>query len=484
MKNLQKNKKIILVVITILLFIILICKSNKKEILDEETTSITNSNYKTISMFKNINNETFNEINNNINTKSNTKSNIKVKLNYVKCSHLKLQDTLKTVFSKYNMIRAKETNNNWDLYIPCGYNYVETELDKINISKPNQFIYAIKGCDKIASKNELWKIIRNYYGREKASLLIPESFIINDPEDIKKFTTRYDENNLYLLKKNIQRKEGILILNDYNKIMNVVNKTKKDIYNYYNNKNNNLIGTINNNFIKNTLINRKNKKHDNDDVKTEEDYTKNQNINSLINNFKIIQTYISDLYIINKRKCNIRLYILITCSNNTKKGFLYKYGKCIYTNKDYKNFNNNNQSNSKQIKFNKEEHLTSYLLDQDIYQTHPETLDDLSYHMGNKKFNMLWENIIALLKNIFLAIKAKICNKKTLQKATTFQLFGADIIFTNSLQPYLLEFNKGPSMKYMNDTDKKMKLKLTEDVFKKVGIIPISNKDIEEFIEL
>ena len=35
----------------------------------------------------------------------------------------------------------------------------------------------------------------------------------------------------------------------------------------------------------------------------------------------------------------------------------------------------------------------------------------------------------------------------------TFQLFGADVIFTNNLHPYLLEFNKGPSMKYMNNRD-------------------------------
>ena len=120
------------------------------------------------------------------------------------------------------------------------------------------------------------------------------------------------------------------------------------------------------------------------------------------------------------------------------------------------------------------------MLDQNIYETHPESLDDLSHFMGKKKYKMLWENIIALLKNIFVAVKPKICNKKSLQQATTFQLFGADIIFTNSLHPYLLEFNKGPSMKYMNNNDKKMKLKLTEDIFKKVNIIPSSKNDNEE----
>jgi hypothetical protein len=477
MKTLQNNKKIIFLSLIIILLLSIFYQLDKNK---------NNHNH----------NDNFRSKINNSNNKQ--PLNIKVKVNYVKCGHLKLQDTLKTVFNKYGIDRINEESNDWNLYIPCGYNYAETELNNLKITKPNQFIYAIKGCDKIASKNELWKILRDYYGRNNAAKLIPESFIINDPDDIKTFKNRYNENDLYLLKKNIQRKEGILILNDYQKIMNIVKKTKRDIYNYYNNKNNNMLSyKLNNTLINPQPINQQlnsnlnNNKHNNKlnnkynkIVNTEEDYTKTQSINSLINNYKIIQRYVSDLYIIKNRKCNLRLYLLITCHNNNKNGFLYKYGKCIYTNKDY-NMNNDkdNNSNNKQV-FNKEEHLTSYLLDQNIYETHPETLNDLSYFLGKKHYRMLWENIEALFKNVFLAIKPKICNKKSLQQATTFQLFGADIVFTRSLHPYLLELNKGPSMKYMNDTDKKMKIKLTEDVFKKVNIIPTSKNDIEEFITL
>ena len=200
-------------------------------------------------------------------------------------------------------------------------------------------------------------------------------------------------------------------------------------------------------------------------------------MNSLINNYKIIQTYVDDLYIINKRKCNLRFYLLIKCKNGVKEGYLYNYGKCIYTNKDY-------NENTDIIKFNKQEHLTSYLLDQEIYKTHPESLKDLSNYLGKSTYNHLWNNIITLFKNVWKAIMEEVCNKKTLSEILTFQLFGADIIFTNKMMPYLLEFNKGPSMKYMNDADKKMKLKLTEDLFKQVGIIPKQKNDKQEFIKL
>jgi serine/threonine protein phosphatase PrpC len=412
---------------------------------------------------------------------------IPLKIKYKKCNYLKLQNTLDTIFNKYKFDRVDENKDNWDIYILCGYNYAETELKKIKITHPNQKVYAIRGCDKIASKNELWKIVKDFYGFEKASQLIPESYIINDPNDIKMFTKRFNKNKLYLLKKNIQRKEGILITNDYKKILRIVKNTKKDIRNFYNpyifDANTNLDDYYNELISKNNKIKTKNTnnyiaiKKEEKNVKEEEDLNKNQKINSLINNYKIIQTYIDDLYLVNKRKCNLRLYILIVCNKGDKKAYLYNQGKCIYTNKDYDNSKHT-------VVFDKEQHLTSYLLDQDIYKTHPESLDDLSQFMGNKKFKCLWNQINILLINIMASIYGKICNSKKLNDILTFQLFGADIIFTKNLHPYLLEFNKGPSMKYMNHRDKMMKLKLTEDVFKQVNIIPFKKGEKSNFTEI
>ena len=429
----QKNKiNVKLILLIGILLLIIVFNSLKKK-----------------SSFKN----TFSYVNDKKSNGNSSEKNNKLKVKYRQCNYIKLQNTLDAVFTKYNFDRINEKNDNWDLYILCGYNYAETELNNIKITNPNQKVYAIKGCDKIASKNELWKIVRDYYGNEKASQLIPESFIINNPKDIKRFKNRFNKNNLYLLKKNIQRKKGILIINDYNEILKIVNQTKKDIKNYYNKDN-----ELNNN------------------VK-EENYNKNQKINSLINNYKIIQLYIDDLYLINNRKCNLRIYVLIVCDKGNKKGYIYNKGKCIYTNKDYDNSKNKKE-------FDKEEHLTSYLLDQDIYKTHPESFDDLKIFLGKNKYDYLWKQINVLFKNIMTAIYSKICNDKKINKILSFQLFGADVIFTKNLHPYLLEFNKGPSMKYMNNKDKAMKIKLTEDIFKQVNVIPFEKGEQSNFNEI
>ena len=62
-------------------------------------------------------------------------------------------------------------------------------------------------------------------------------------------------------------------------------------------------------------------------------------------NFKVAQLYMKNTYLINKRKINLRLYLLITCHNGKVKGYLHKQGKCIYTNKDF-NHNDLNHTNN------------------------------------------------------------------------------------------------------------------------------------------
>ena len=48
---------------------------------------------------------------------------------------------------------------------------------------------------------------------------------------------------------------------------------------------------------------------------------------------------------------------------------------------------------------------------------------------------------------------------------TYFQLFGIDIVFTKDMVPYLLEINKGPQMKAINQKDKYIKEQIYKDIF-------------------
>ena len=355
----------------------------------------------------------------------------KNRVKYVKCDRLRITDNVKHTLNKFDMKKINMSNLNWELYLPCGYNYVENEIDNIKITSTDQKVFAIKGCDNIASKNNLWKLFVDEYGRSEASRIMPTTYIIMNNEDMSIFKAEYNKNDMYLIKKNIQRKQGIFLSKNYDEIIN--------------------------------------------EIKSDGDY-------------RVIQKYVPDLFTLNNHKINIRLYLVIVCKNDIKTGYIYKEGKCIYSQKVHGDTSKNISSEELNNNEERQKYLTSLNLDVKIYNELPETLNELELYLNQKgssySYQMLWENIISIFKKLMIAIENDICTNSPISEITSFQLFGADIIFDNNMDAYLLELNKGPSMKYMTDRDELMKKKLMEDIFKLVGIIDIHSKYQNEFIKL
>ena len=82
----------------------------------------------------------------------------KTGIKYFKCKQKDNSILLKKIFQENNIII---TEKNFDLYIPCGYNNVENELLNTKFNNNIKFIFVIKGCDKIVSKNNLWKFLES-----------------------------------------------------------------------------------------------------------------------------------------------------------------------------------------------------------------------------------------------------------------------------------------------------------------------------------
>ena len=355
-------------------------------------------------------------------------------LNYYKCAKYNSNKPTELGLKEAGYSKITDKSGNWELYIPCGYNYVEDELRDIDLNIVNGGnnankvlkVFGIDGCDKIASKNYLWKLLVAAYGRKDASFIMPLSYQVADETDMKHFKNDFNKDQIYILKKNIQQKKGIkLMKGDYKEI-------KKE---------------------------------------------------AITDNYKVIQNYLNNPYLINQRKVNLRIYLAIICypasifetsfmndtnqmilnnnvvnSNKTiTKYYLYHEGKCIYTNQDYSNDIENTES-----------HLTSVNLDEKIYGANPESLLDLKQYLGNSTYNNLWQQIIQILKKTAVATQKNICKYENINQSIRFQLFGGDIILSNdknNIKPYLLEFNKGPSMKYVSPNDEKLKTTLFTDLF-------------------
>ena len=326
-------------------------------------------------------------------------------LNYTKCKKHK-NNKIMSEFLKNSQINRVDKNKDWDVYFPCSYTFLQNILDKLIPSNNNQKIFGIVGCDNLAAKDRLWNTVLQKYGRNEAKEYMPDTYDLNKSNQMTEFRNNYRIGKTYLLKKNIQRKKGIKITNNINEILNA----KKS-------------------------------------------------------GFVVVQNYLDNLYLVNKRKINLRIYLLIVCHNGNIKWYISKLGKCIYTNKDF---------NKKDL-IDYEKHLTSLNLDTIIYHKNPLTLSDLKVYLGSNQYNKLFSKIIFILKKVKHSFKNILCSEQRFKENLMFQLFGLDFVFTTDLKPYLLEMNKGPQMKYFNKVEKNMKYKVIKDLFAKVGIVNTKN---------
>ena len=363
-----------------------------------------------------LSNKFFYKNSNIVNKNSNIVNKNKKPIEFYKCDKFVIGKIVKTVLSDNNILRNKNIHGNWTLFLPCTYNNIETEL--INIEKnledvknsknsknnnKQKLLFGIHGCDFIVSKNNLWKLLEEKYGRNNAKKIMPETWILSNEDHMKIFKENFSDKEMYIMKKNIQRKLGLHMTNKLEEII------------------------------------------DNDDKK-----------------FRVVQKYMKNTYMINKRKINLRIYLLIVYKNGRLTSYYYKNGKCIYTNKDSTGSNN------------LEENITSLNLDMDIYKKNPFDLFELAQYMDNKDYVLLITNIINNLKKLEYSYKNLLLekNKSTKNKKNIyFQLFGLDYIFDNNFNAYLLEINKGPDMSSKNDKDFLLKYRIYEDLFDKIGII-------------
>jgi len=335
---------------------------------------------------------------------------------YYRCNEKTLSGIIKKVFDNNNIVQS---NDDWNIYMPCGYNNIEQELKNILIKNKlkNKYIFGLNGCDTMVSKNKIWESLVKCYGRKYSSTLMPESYVLDDPNEMEIFRKNYNpsKNEIYILKKNIQRKEGLKLTKDYFEI-----------------------------------------------------------IEGSTDNYKVAQKYITELYLINDRKVNLRIYLLIVIKNNIIYFYTSKKGKCIYTNKKY---------NHNDLDF--ESNITSYNLDMNIYKENPRNFEELKAYIDAKTVinqniydnletnsgDYLFNKIDILMKEISVCLSKIFFQSKNISETITFQLFGADVIFDKNLHPYLLEMNKGPDMSARDTIDEKMKLSVQSDVFKTIGII-------------
>ena len=363
--------------------------------------------------------------NNNVKNKSTELSFKKInsnKLYYgLDCMYIK-NDTFYDALKKCNF---KVTKNIKDacLIVPCTYETTEKELADLEKEgiKENKFgdgvrIFMLNNTDHMVSKILLWKYLVKKYGKDESSRLIPYTWDLTDPNEFEEFKKQYDDSKIYITKNNQQRQEGIEIHSSIETI-----ESSKDKY-------------------------------------------------------LLVQELLQDPYLVNGRKINLRVYVLVIKDNyGNIKLQVYKDGFMYYT---PELFEKNDSSF--------ERNITTGYVDRQVYIDNPlshkdfkvflddphrkKTLIEEYYNTAynNKLSDYIFSQIYQLIATIFKTYENVV---GTNSYGVSFQLYGVDVAINDKLQSMIMEINKGPDLTAKDTRDRELKTKLGVDILKSLGLV-------------
>lgn len=342
------------------------------------------------------------------------------KWNRNKCDFI-MSKTLEDELYNNNIARS---DNDWNLYFPCGYDEIEKEISLMPVNK-NAKYFIIDNSDTMVAKELLWKNVVSHFGLEKAKTFLPNSYVLYDNFDKDRFRSEFDDKKIYIMKKNIQRQEGLKITN-----------SKKEILEGENNE------------------------------------------------YVIVQELLQNPYIISGRKTNMRFYVLVLCSQGNVSVFVHKDGFMYYTRelfiKGSMNEGPNVTTGYIERKVYTENPLThddlrKYLDDPNrkgLYTTEKNIRDQ-----GLAISKIYFDRIYDLLKNIFISFVGKICKNSKFRDNTMFQLFGVDVAVDDNLNPMVMEINKGPDLGAKDKRDSELKHGVVRDILDTINMTNSPNKN-------
>ena len=347
---------------------------------------------------------------------SNNSNGLKISWAKTNCNYYQDDTILEKVFSDYGISHIKNQNDA-NIILPCTYDDIDKEISKFVI-KPDNKYFIIYNADQIVGKDLLWDNIVKYYGLQNAIKYMPNSYILYNKDDMERFNNEYDLNKIYIMKKNIQRQEGLKITKEKNEIINGYNLHKYVI------------------------------------------------VQELLQNPYIISDNINGIQ--NDRKINMRFYILVLRVNDNINVYVHKNGFMYYTKVSF-------VKNSLEMGPN----ITTGYIDREVYEKNPLTHDDFRLFLKNKNIDdtLVFKGIYDMFTNVFMALKNKLLETNLLKNNTTFQIFGADVAISDTFQPSLMEINKGPDLSGKDKRDSDVKYKVILDTLNIVNVINNNNND-------
>jgi hypothetical protein len=327
------------------------------------------------------------------------------------------------------------------LIVPCSYETTEKEIKdlkeagiKDNIYGKKVRIFMLNNTDYIVSKLSIWEFLEEKYGKKIASTMIPQTWNLNNDKQIDDFKKNFSKNKIYITKNNNQRQEGLEIHTTLDSIIKAKDK------------------------------------------------------------YLLVQELLQNPYLIRGRKINLRVYcLIIKDANENMKVQVYQDGFMYYTPEFFEKGNPSFKKN-----------ITTGYIDRQVYVENPLTHGDFKKYLDNKErtkypieeyliktkpntklSTYVFSQINLLMRYIFDTYQPTI---GTDTPGVGFQLYGVDVAIDDKLKPMIMEVNKGPDLTAKDGRDKDLKVNLSKDMLKSVGLIKpnVNNKflTVSEVVKL
>lgn len=283
-----------------------------------------------------------------------------------------------------------------DIFIPSQLDNAEKEYDKNNNRNINfKYVNGIYNMNAICSKRNLYLNLQKYYKQSEINMILPKTFPTND---ISTFEKSFNLNKIYILKKDIQRQEGLHLTNNLEEIK----KLSKD--------------------------------------------------------YVVVQEFLDKPFIINDhlpdgnivgRKINLRIYMFVIIKKGIMSVYIYKDGFIYYTPLAFK------------YCLEAKRMITSGYIERDVYARNPLTLGDLKIYVNKLGYNYdtFWNRLkdkILILTRYYTEIW-KVNNINTVY----YQIFGVDVEPDSTFTDLkILEVNKGPDLGAKDGRDGELKQKM------------------------
>lgn len=339
-----------------------------------------------------------------------------------------------TLENELNTNLITKDPENWNIYFPCGYDEIEKEINDMPIKDGAKY-FILENPDLMVAKEYLWKNVVTHYGREKAKTLLPNSYVLYEKSDQDRLIKDFKPTNLYIMKKNIQRQEGLKITNSP------------------------------------------------DDIR-----------DGFKNGYVLIQELLQNPYLISGRKTNMRFYVLVVCKGTETDVYVHNNGFMYYTKVPFRKNSLEDDVNITTGYIDRQVYIDNPLSHDDLrkYLDNPQRTNLLEIEteirkQGLKISEVYFNRIFNVIKDVFIAFVGKISKKsdgttKFNDTNITFQLFGVDVGVSDELNPMIMEINKGPDLGAKDERDSNIKHGVIRDMLRVIKVV--NNGNSNNFIQI